>query len=86
MSLAQPTSVWNGAISEPVQLAAARGAEHDAFRESATAKHPFDSQASDHQRRYERRRRSALCFASQPYDWFALSRMMTQQALSKSRN
>ena len=71
MSLAQPTSVWNGAISEPVQLAAVRSAEHDAVRASATAKHPFDNPASDRRLRIKRCRHSALGFASQPYSWFA---------------
>jgi len=48
---------------------------------ASNSQHPFGNPASERPTARERdARSSALGFAPQPYDWFALSRMMTQQA------
>jgi hypothetical protein len=49
------------------------------------SQHPFGNQATDHKYHAKHGRERPFGFASQPYGWFAFSRMMTLQALM-SRN
>ena len=55
-------------------------ADHPPKHDQDDSQHPFGDQAAAIWFRIEIRTIVALGFASQPYDWFAFSRMMTLQA------
>src|SRR5262245_14237207 len=66
----------NLALAQNIQVSRA---DHTTKHDRDDSQHPFGNPATatDCEFQRNRRTRAALGFASQPYDWFAFSRMMT---------